>query len=126
MSKKERFISIKYKIILVLFIVVAFVACSISYSVYNRSNQIIHASYSNEVGNKINLLREQIDALIESSQRLADNVIATGVMKQTMTKKAEKELYAIFEKLHSNYPEVINIIFKLEMMENCILQTQRE
>lgn len=111
MSKKERFISIKYKVILVLFIVVAFVTCSISYSVYNRSKQIIHVSYSNEVGNKINLLSEQIDALIESSQRLADNVIATGVMKQTMTKKAEKELYAIFEKLHSNYPEVINIIY---------------
>ena len=111
MSKKERFISIKYKIILVLFIVVAFVASSISYSVYNRSKQIIHVSYSNEVGNKINLLSEQIDALIESSQRLADNVIATGVMKQTMTNQDEKELYAIFEKLHSNYPEVINIIY---------------
>lgn len=111
MTKKERFISIKYKIILVLFIVVAFVASSISYSVYKRSNQIIHGSYSNEVGNKINLLSEQIDSLIESSQRLADNVIATGVMKQTMAKKDEKALYAMFEKLHSNYPEVINIIY---------------
>lgn len=111
MTKKERFISIKYKIILVLFIVVAFVASSISYSVYKRSNQIIHGSYSNEVGNKINLLGEQIDSLIESSQRLADNVIATGVMKQTMAKKDEKALYAMFEKLHSNYPEVINIIY---------------
>lgn len=111
MTKKERFISIKYKIILVLFIVVAFVASSISYSVYKRSNQIIHGSYSNEVGNKINLLGEQIDSLIESSQRLADNVIATGVMKQTMDKKNEKALYAMFEKLHSNYPEVINIIY---------------
>lgn len=111
MTKKERFISIKYKIILVLFIVVAFVASSISYSVYKRSNQIIHGSYSNEVGNKINLLGEQIDSLIESSQRLADNVIATGVMKQTMDKKDEKALYAMFEKLHSNYPEVINIIY---------------
>lgn len=111
MTKKERFISIKYKIILVLFIVVAFVASSISYSVYKRSNEIIHGSYSNEVGNKINLLSEQIDALIESSQRLADNVIATGVMKQTMAKKDEKALYAMFEKLHSNYPEVINIIY---------------
>ena len=75
MTKKERFISIKYKIILVLFIVVAFVASSISYSVYKRSNQIIHGSYSNEVGNNNDYLGfiERVEEFVRTDPDLKDD-----------------------------------------------------
>lgn len=106
-----KFISIRNKVIFVMLTVIIFISGSISGTVYFRSKKLLNNSFYKEVDSKIDILDGQINALVQGTEHLAESIAITGVMKKTMKQKDKAELYQVFEKFRSNYPEVINLIF---------------
>lgn len=107
---KNRFISIRRKVILVLLAVIIFISGSISVSVYFRSKKLIDDSFYEEVDGRIDVLDGQINALVDSTEKLAESIVISGVIQPHMTPADNAALYKTFEEFRSKYPEVINII----------------
>ncbi|MDO5292642.1 MAG: methyl-accepting chemotaxis protein [bacterium] len=110
-ADKKRIVSLKYRFIALVLVTVVFISSSISFMVYKKSSTLIHKSYEDKINGKIDVLDEQLDAIIKQTERLADTLINNGALTNETSEKQEKLIYKLLQTQQEIYPEVINLIF---------------
>ncbi|MDO5521785.1 MAG: methyl-accepting chemotaxis protein [bacterium] len=110
-ANRQRVVSLKYRFIALVLVTILFVSSAISFMVYKTSSRIIQGFYEEKINGKIDVLNEQLDAIINQTEHLADTLISDGVLKKETTAKQEKEIYDLLQRQQEIYPEVINLIF---------------
>lgn len=110
MSKK-RVISLQKKFICLLLCAAFFITISISICIYRESSKVILNSYEQIITDKIELLDTRMEALMNTTERIADTIISENILKSVTTEKENQAIYDAFEKQVELCPEVVNLIF---------------
>jgi len=107
--KKSKNISLSVKVSLITVLIIALVTGSISAFIYKKSAKNIRDSYASEVNSKIDILSKEIEAMKDTAEHLADNIISLNVLKLNTTKEEEKQIFKTLQTFKENYPEVVSI-----------------
>lgn len=103
--------SLRVKIMLLIISSILFISATLGTLLYTKSSNLIKIIAENEIDRKIDVLNENVNSLIDSTEKMADIVISSGYLKKEMKEEDITKLYTYFESVKNTYPEIVNLIF---------------
>lgn len=107
--KKSKNISISVKVSVITVLIITLITGLVSLFTCSKSEQNIHHSYANEVNSKIEILSKEIEAMKDTAEHLADNIISLDILKLKTTKKQDKKIFKTLQVFQESYPEVVSV-----------------
>lgn len=103
--------SIKGRMILFIVSIIIIMTSVIGSLVYSKSSNIIKESTIENLENKINIIRKDVEALILNTEKIGKSISTSGYLKENMNESEEEILYRNYKAIKEAYPEIVNILF---------------
>ena len=104
-------ISLKLKIVGGLVLIMTSMLLFLSTSVFIKTSRILEESTDTILNEKMKVVNEKMDSLIENTERISDSIMQSGIFKENMLPEEIAVMQTTFQSVKETYSEVKKIIF---------------